>query len=358
MNADRRSWLAGLLAYSFVVGACELELERGKTKESPRARIVHTPVSPPPDLGSSVQPEPAAPQNPAPPASIETEAAVEVVLTDMPSTWHFAVTPHHYYASIESGVLLRVDRWSGKRTTLDDDSSSERLWLDDSALYAASLSGVLRIEHDSDTPIRLVDVEAVEELDGVLGLALDDHFVYLTPFQNPGIFRVPKAGGTLEQISTQPRPGDIVVTETHIYFASFFRNRIGRLPKAGGRTQSIVAHAAGPVALALEDTTAVALLETSGEVIAVDTNTRAHRRLADAGQNPQAVAIAGGRAYFSTGSIGPDDPTFIRRVALEGGPPQTLVQSEDALSLLAVDDGWLYFSVAEADMILRLRAEY
>lgn len=274
-------------------------------------------------------------------------------MADIPGVSQLQLTPRDYYISTHQN-LLRVRRSSGERTMSLENAFVLRLVVDEHALYYADLHGLLRVEHDAATPASIVDVEDVEGLDGIAGFALDSEFVYFTPFQEPGIFRVPKTGGAIEKLSDQKRPGSIALSETHVYFASFFRNRIGRLAKSGGRTETLLAPAPGPVALAVEGPLVIALMETSGDVMAIDTSSRKRSKLAEAGRNPVRLLSSEGDLYWSTGKLGPDDRTHIRRVAVTGGPAETLVSDDGPLVLLHVEAGRLYFSPTREASILSL----
>ncbi len=274
-------------------------------------------------------------------------------MTGVPEATQLQLTPRDFYVS---GILqlLRIDRASGDRTTLLENGSANRLAVDEDALYYTTIHGLFRVEHDGEVSKPVVVVEEVEEVDGVIGLAVDTDFVYFTPFQAPGIFRVPKTGGNPEKLCDQKRAGELALTDSHVYFASFFRNRIGRIPRSGGRVQGVIS-ARGPVGLEIDGPFAVALTETSEDVLAIDLRSRKRRKLGKAGKNPDSLLLQGGYAYWTTGKIAPEDPTFIRRVAATGGAVETLVSDEASLNLLHVEDGWLYFSSPREPTVVRLR---
>ncbi len=67
---------------------------------------------------------------------------------------------------------------------------------------------------------------------GVRGLAADDTHVYFTPNSGGGVFRFAHGGGTVVRIADAPDPGEVALTETHVYWGERgATTSIRRLPK-------------------------------------------------------------------------------------------------------------------------------
>jgi hypothetical protein len=316
-------------------------------------------VEPPRDLGRDDKQPATAPPRPVvtrPSTNIEATGELEVVLPDVAEVTEFQLTPRDYYVASGTGRVSRISREDGRLIAALEDVAAIRLAATDDALFFTTSRTLVRWDHDS-TPRVVVDSEAVESLDGCLELALDDEYAYFTAFQNPGIFRVPLSGGSIETLSEQRRPGSLALSDAHVYFASFFRRRVGRLDKSGGRTETIRSTVAGPVAMALDGTRVIALLETSGEVVALDPRSRKQTLLGNASKNPQALLVANGQAYWSTGKVAPGDRSFIRRVSTTGGATETLVHDDGLLRMFQLEAGWLYFGSTREASILRLRVD-
>ena len=357
MTADPSFRIVGTVLAGFVlfVSGCGANTQTGpRVSESESSAPASEPQPEHPSAAPVHEPDRTPSSKRLPATTADVEGDVAVVMTDIPMVFGFQVTPRDFYVATRENRLLRVRRSSGERTMSLDNVSASRLVADDKALYYSNRDGLFRIEHDSATSTPIVKVEDIEGLDGVVEFALDDAFLYFTPFQEPGIFCVPKRGGAPEKLSSQKRAGSIALSETHVYFASFFRNRIGRLPKAGGPIEPLIPRAKGPVALAVDEPIVVALMETSGDIVTMDATTRKRRRLADAGRNPLQLLFSDGDIYWSTGKFSPSDRATIRRVAATGGPTETLVSDEESLSLLHIEAGKLYFSPEREASILTL----
>ncbi|MBI4956993.1 MAG: hypothetical protein HY908_33570 [Myxococcales bacterium] len=146
-------------------------------------------------------------------------------------------------------------------------------------------------------------------------LAVDDAYVYVGESAgDERVLRLPKAGGSVEQVSRSPHGPvrAVVVDATHVYFCAEGAHALYLAPKAGGTP----------------------------------------RRLAEGCGERTQIVLAGRDLYF-TGSS-PRGPGLFQ-VPTAGGPTRTVFESaEDAPAALALRGGDLYFTTRGSGRFLRV----
>jgi hypothetical protein len=140
---------------------------------------------------------------------------------------------------------------------------------------------------------------------GALDLATDGTYAYLTHSVKDEVYRVPLAGGSPELLATAVDPSAVAVDATHAYWMA--SGRLQKMPLGGG--------AATDLAI--------------GEQLA-------------AGIGPTRIEIHDGHAYW-VGLSTPCPPCNygVRRVAIDGGPVQTLPFTTHCADY-AVDPAFVY----------------
>ncbi|MCC6521864.1 MAG: hypothetical protein IT373_04320 [Polyangiaceae bacterium] len=147
------------------------------------------------------------------------------------------------------------------------------------------------------------------------GLAVDDAYVYVGESAGDArVLRLPKAGGSVEQVAKSPHGPvrAVAVDATHVYFCAEGAHALYLAPKAGGTP----------------------------------------RRLAE-GCGERTQLVLEGRDLYFTGSS-PRGPGLFQ-VPTAGGPTRTVFESaEDAPDALALRGGDLYFTTRGSGRLLRV----
>ena len=105
-------------------------------------------------------------------------------------------------------------------------------------------------------PLPLATASAIGAVPSPRGIAVDATSAYVTSFGDPGIFRIPKAGGAATKIATASWPTYVAVDSTHVYWTDLAKSdadaNVARVPVDGGSVQVLAAGLHGPNSATLD----------------------------------------------------------------------------------------------------------
>jgi len=149
----------------------------------------------------------------------------------VPDSWGVAIDGQFAYWTEVGGQTYRIDKQGGMPQSIGP--GAYRIALDDKFVYGV-WQGVRKMAKQGGNSMNLA-------YPGTQGIALDESYVYFTEWlpDQGGVYKVPKDGGTVEQLGVSANSSYVAVYGDKIYWSSQGENVVYMVSKAGGDQQMI-----------------------------------------------------------------------------------------------------------------------
>jgi hypothetical protein len=231
---------------------------------SPQVVAVPPPPPAPVVVPEPPPPPPVAPEPPPPPAAPRIAGAKQISDT---SAQHFATAPGVVYYC-EGGSVMAQPKTGGAAKAVGSCDGAFDFVADAEGVFYCDQKRLVRITAGTTGEHVVAD-----EIDCIME-SLDAKYAYfvIPGFEgndNPGVYRVARAGGTPEKIhATRPKEQFQVVADTDaIWIGAWSAGTIAKLAKTPGAVaKTVVANQAGIVSLAIDPTYLYWYVESSNEI--------------------------------------------------------------------------------------------
>ena len=157
--------------------------------------------------------------------------------------WGVAVDAQYVYWTEVGGQTYRIDKLGGTPQAIGPEAY--RIAIDDNFVYGV-WKGVRKMSKQGGNSMNLA-------YPGTQGIALDESYVYFTEWlpDQGGVYKVPKDGGTAEQIGVSPYSSYVAAYGDKVYWSSQGENVVYMVSKSGA-DQQIIAQASTPYGIAAD----------------------------------------------------------------------------------------------------------
>jgi hypothetical protein len=165
--------------------------------------------------------------------------------------------------------LMKIAKENGKPATLAEKFSSQAIALDGANIYGVPgnygpYDRVAKLAKTGGDPVELAKAtrpQQNQELVGYGALAVDLSGIYVADLGNNQVLRFPLAGGKPKALAVrQPRPYDLAIDSTHVYFSLAEKGLLMMLPKTGGTVVKLASGLVEKARIAADDDGAIATL--------------------------------------------------------------------------------------------------
>ncbi len=219
------------------------------------------------------------------------------------------------------------------------------LWLDEQNLYwlnegrrSEGEPGIFKLPKAGGTAVKLVSGK------GIHAIALDEGHLYFIHPEGGSVNRVSKAGGAVEPLATeQENLAALAVDDTDVYWTS--AEGIWRAPKAGGKSAEVVPKISIPSGLAVDEANVYWYSVMSGKLARAPKKGGAPKPLLSEDVTLHAFFLDQDSLYWSYGS---EKKAEVKRMPKGGGKVEQVVKGEQVPSDFATDQSSVYWTSGEA----------
>jgi hypothetical protein len=166
---------------------------------------------------------------------------------------------------------------------------------------------------------------------------------------NPGVWRVPVAGGTLTPQANGATQGFEALTASHVYWTT--SSTLYRFPVAGGASEPVASNQSNAYGIAVDATALVwsNLTNYGNNIMIAAPDGSSPVPLASERPGPQTVALDADNVYWTENGIVGGDPSAVVTVPRAGGQPKPIKSwsrgSEGIASSVVTDNQGIYWVV-------------